>query len=336
MISLKKITSVLLSAVLAASLTACGGASGASSGSSGSTSSKGETATLRLAVQYGLAYAPYAIMQEKGLIEKNYDGDVNVEWTTLNSGSAINEAFASGQLDVGAMGIAPAITGITSGVQYKIYSNVSSIPNKLYTNKADINSLSDIQSTDQIALVNVGSIQHLFLAMACEKELGDAHALDNNIAAMAHPDGMSSLLSGSVALHLTSAPYTFQEDDNADLHEVYDFSTVWPQGNSFIVGLASTSLHDNNPELYQAVVKATDEAMKFIEENPDETAEILAKVNDKDAETMKDWMSRDGVEYSSKVGGVITLAKFMDDNDFITNEAPGELSAYVYDGVEGD
>ncbi|MCR5527387.1 MAG: ABC transporter substrate-binding protein [Lachnospiraceae bacterium] len=330
---LKKLTALIVSAALAVSLSACGSTSNAAANSS---AASGDTATLKIAMQYGLSYAPYAIMQAKGLIEKNYDGELNVEWSTLNSGSAINEAFASGKLDVGAMGLGPAITGITSGVGYKIYDNISSMPNKLYTNKDNINSLSDITGSDQIAIVNVGSFQHILLALACDKELGDAHALDNNLVAMAHPDGMSSLMSGSVALHLTSAPYTFQEDDDENLHEIYNFNTVWPEGNSFIVGLASTKLNEEQPDLYNAVVKATEEAMDFIKENPDEAAEILAEVNDKDVDTIKDWLGRDGVNFSARTGGVVEFASFMEKNDFLTNEASKDYSAYVFDNVQGD
>ena len=65
-----------------------------------STQDSGDTAKVKIAYQYGLAYAPLTIMQEQGLIEKNYDGDIEVEWVSLNSGSAINEGMASGDIDV--------------------------------------------------------------------------------------------------------------------------------------------------------------------------------------------------------------------------------------------
>ena len=57
----------------------------------------GDGGTLTIAYQYGLAYAPMTIMQEQGLIEKNYDGDLEVEWLNLNSGQAINEGVLSGE-----------------------------------------------------------------------------------------------------------------------------------------------------------------------------------------------------------------------------------------------
>ena len=181
------------------SLAACGG---------GDETADGKT-KLTIAHQYGIAYAPLEVMKQQKLIEKHYDG-VEVEWSTLNSGSAINEGFLSGDIDVGAMGVAPAITGVTSGVPYKICSNMSAQPHKIMTNNPNIKSLKDI-TDEKIALVNIGSIQHILLAMAAKEQLGDAHALDENIAAMAHPDGMSSfcLLYTSVCCPRRESFYEF-------------------------------------------------------------------------------------------------------------------------------
>ena len=73
------------------------------------------------------------------------------------------------------------------GIPYKIFSSISSQPHGLMTNSADIKTLSDITSDKKIALVCIGSIQHIFLSMLSLHDLGDAHALDNNIVAMSPP-----------------------------------------------------------------------------------------------------------------------------------------------------
>ena len=86
---IRKALALLLAAVMIAGLSSCGG-------------SDDESGTkLKIVQQYGMAYAPFKIMQEKQLIEKYYDG-VEIEWSVLNSGQAINEGFASGDVDVGA------------------------------------------------------------------------------------------------------------------------------------------------------------------------------------------------------------------------------------------
>lgn len=165
-------------------------------------------AVLNVAYQYGLAYAPLIVMKEYGMIQKHYDGAVEVNWQVLNSGVAINEGIVVGQIDVGAMGVAPAIVGVMRGIPYKIFSNISSQPHGLMTNSTDIQTLSDITSDKKIALVGIGSIQHIFLSMLALHDLGDAHALDNNIIAMSHPDGMTALISGAVDCQLTNAGFS--------------------------------------------------------------------------------------------------------------------------------
>ncbi|HIU26313.1 MAG TPA: ABC transporter substrate-binding protein [Candidatus Copromorpha excrementigallinarum] len=313
-----------LSVIMAVSLSACGG---------GDSSEGGEQITV--AHQYGMAYAPFEVMKEQKLIEKYYDG-VEVEWATLNSGSAINEGFASGDVDVGGMGVAPAITGVTSGVPYKIAANMSAQPHKIMSNDDSINSLADIGSDDRIALVNIGSIQHILLAMASEAELGDAHALDNNIVAMSHPDGMSSLISGSVECQLTTSPYVFKEAAEEGIHEVEGLQQVWPDGNSFIVMVASNSLYEENPELYQAVVSALEEAVTWINENKEEAAELLCEAEDVDAQTMLSWLNDPACVYSTETKGVMDMAVFMAENGFLENEGPSSMEDLAFDNVQGN
>ena len=260
---------------------------------------------------------------------------MEVEWSTLNSGSAINEGFASGDIDVGGMGVAPAITGVTSGVPYKIASNMSAQPHRIMTNDDSIQTLSDI-TDEKIALVNIGSIQHVLLAMAAEEQLGDAHALDNNIVAMAHPDGMSSLLSGSVECHLTTSPYVYKEAAEEGIHEVEALESVWPDGNSFILMMASTDLYENDPELYQAVLSALEEAITWINENKEEAAEMLCEAEDVDAATMLEWLNDPACVYSTETKGVMDMANFMAENDFLENEGPSSMSDLAFDNVVGN
>lgn len=320
----KKVIAVMLILIMTLSLAACGG---------GDETADGKT-KLTIAHQYGIAYAPLEVMKQQKLIEKHYDG-VEVEWSTLNSGSAINEGFLSGDIDVGAMGVAPAITGVTSGVPYKICSNMSAQPHKIMTNNPNIKSLKDI-TDEKIALVNIGSIQHILLAMAAKEQLGDAHALDENIAAMAHPDGMSSLISGSVDCHLTTSPYVFKEAEEDGITEVEALESVWPSGNSFIVAVASTDLQENNPELYDAVVAALAEAIDYINNNTAEAAEMLCEAEDVDAATMEKWLMDKDCVYSTETKGVMDMANFMAEEGFLENEGPKDFSDLAFDNVKGN
>ncbi len=328
---MKKVLIVVVAAITAfsmcLSLAGCGESS----------DSGDDVAKLTVVQQYGMAYAPLKVIQEKGLIEENYDGDVEVNFQTLNSGASINDAFVAGDVDVGLMGVAPAITGsLNEGVPYKICTNVSAQPHRLMTNDPNIKTLKDIGEKDQIALVNIGSIQHILLAMAAKEQLGDAHALDNNIAAMAHPDGMTALLNGSVKCQLTTSPFVFKEAEEEGISEVEAIESVWPEGNSFIVAVASTDLHDNNPELYEAVLAAFNDAIAFMNDDPEAAAEMLCVDEDVDAATYLEWLNDPACSYSTNLTGVSTMAKFMTEEGFLEDVQFDDISQLVYEGVEGN
>ena len=126
---------------------------------------------ISIAYQYGLAYAPAVIAKEQGLIEKYYKESageaIKVEWVQMASGANINTGITSGNIDVGFMGIAPAVTGISKGLNYKIFTNLSGQEHGMMSNDPSIKSVKDLIGTKkQIALVNIGSIQHIILAKA--------------------------------------------------------------------------------------------------------------------------------------------------------------------------
>lgn len=326
----KKLLSLLMVAAMAVSMTACSGGKDTADGTKDSKKEK-----LVIAYQSSIAYAPLIVMQEQGLIEKHFDGEVEVDWQLLANGAAINDGITAGSIDVGAMGAAPAITGMNAGIPYKIYSGLSSQPYAILTNQKDIKSLKDITSEDQIAITNINSHPHILLAMAAKAELGDAHALDGNLVVLANADGYSSIISGAVQCHMVISPYNFMEEASGEINEIEIGKDVWPNGNTFIVGVTSTKLQKERPELYKALCDATEEAMTFIKDNPAETAELLAKGYDASAEDISSWMNDERSSYTTELQGIMELANFMEQEGFL-EKGPKDISEIVFDNVKGN
>ncbi len=297
-----------------------------------------DSASLSLAYQYGLAYAPALIAQQNGYIEEAYKEatgkELTVTWNQMSSGADINTGIASGELDGGFMGLAPAITGVMKGVGYRIFSNLSGQRHGLMTNDPSVKSLGDLVGSDkQIALVNIGSIQHILLAKALTENGFDAHALDSNIVAMAHPDGMAALESGSVSCHLTSSPYIFKEMENADLTELPEVNSAWTDADSFIVGVASESLKDSDPELYKALCDGILKGIDLINEDPEAAAELIHDLDGNDFETELEYLKLG--KYAPETSGIFEIAEFMGQNGFL-DAAPAAYSDLVFDNVSGD
>lgn len=329
---MKKFIAVVLSLLMALSFTACSSdANGGSSSNNGSGS--GAKKHITIAYQQGIGYAPVHIMEAKKLIEANYSGEVEVTYQLLASGAAINEGIIGGNIDIGCMGAAPAISGVVAGIPYKCIANLTSQPNGLMTAREDINSLTDITSEDKIALINTGSIQHIYLAMACEKYLGDAHALDNNIQPMQHAEGMAALESDTVALHLTSFPFLGQERENEKYHELTEVVEMCPVGNTFLVAMASTKLAEDK-ELFEAVQKAFVQASELIVTNKDEVADIEVEYLSMDKETVMGYLNNPDVTYATELKGVGNVMDFMFRAGFITKEL--KFEDFKFDGVNGN
>ncbi len=319
--NLRKFIAAALCMSLALAVTACGGET-----------KKEEAKTLTIAYQGGIGYAPVHVMETQKLIEENYDGEITVEFVKLDAGAAINEGIIGGTVDIGCMGVAPAISGVSAGIPYKVISNLCAQSHGLMSNDANITSLADITSEDKIALVSTGSIQHILLAMAAEKTLGDAHVLDHNIQNMSHAEGLAALESGTVKLHLTSSPFIYQERENEAYTELTEINEVWPSGNSFLVAMASEKVAED-AKLYEAIRTAFDQAVEFINTNLEETAQIEMEYLGLDEATVMSYLQEKDSQFFTELRGVETMAQFMYRAGFIENEI--SMDDFKYDTVSG-
>ena len=294
-------------------------------------------ASLNIAYQYGLAYAPLVVAQEQKLIETAYEEatgkSLELTWTQMSSGADINTGIAAGELDAGFLGVAPAVTGVMKGVGYKIFTNLSGQEHGMTVSEG-YSSLEDLVGSDaQIALVNIGSIQHIILAKALDEAGLDAHALDANIVAMKHPDGMAALLSGNAAAHLTSSPYIFMEQNEEGFTQLPEVASAWTVEDSFIVGVAAEELYDTDKELYDALCAGIAAAIDYVNENQEDTAALTCEYDGNTPEDELFYLQK-GI-YKADTSHVMELAEFMGRTQFI-DAAPEAFSDLAFDNVEGD
>lgn len=302
-----------------------------------SENSTSKVAEITIAYQGGIGYAPIHILESQGLIEAKYEEltgkEVKVNFQKLDSGADINTGIIGGTIDIGCMGIAPAVSAVASGVPAKVLTGLCSQTHGLMTSDPSIKTLSDIGDT-QIALVNIGSIQHILLAMAAEKELGDAHALDNNIVKMSHAEGYAALEAGTYKLHLTSSPYINRERENENYTEIAAVNEIWPDGNTFLVALASTALQEENAELFDAITEAFAEAIDFINNDQEAAAEIVADYLGQDVETTLADLQEETSSFFGELVGTTQMSEFMYRAKFIDTEVT--FDDFTFSNVTGN
>lgn len=274
--------------------------------------------SLIIADQFGLAYGPVQIMKEKGFLNEELE-DYNIEWVQLGNTTAIREAILADKLDVGFLGIPPFLIGYENGMDWKIFSGLSSSPLGLVTNDTSIKSLKDINSSHRIALPQPGSIQHILLSMGAEREFGDAKYFDNQLVTMKHPDGMNALLANSdIDLHFTSPPYLFEElkAENASL--VISGDQCFGDDFTFIVGMTTKKLYEDK-DAFRGLNEALKKSIRFINENKEESLDILSSYYDYDRETLEVYLYESGIIYSEELKGLDNFIRFMKDSDYLKN-----------------
>ncbi|RLD33044.1 MAG: ABC transporter substrate-binding protein [Bacteroidetes bacterium] len=267
--------------------------------------------SVTIADQYGLAYAPLQILKEKKIIEDQIPG-IKVSWVKLGNTAAIREAILGGSVDIGFMGIPPFLIGWDKGMEWKIFTGLSKAQIGLVTWRDDINILSDFGSEDRIALPQPGSIQHILLSMAAEKQLGQSDIFDNQLVTMKHPDGMSALLSKrDVVAHFTSPPYIMMELSEPDMKLVVDGKEAMGSDFTFIAGMVTDKFNSKHPEVLSLINKSIALAGEFIMDNPEEAVAILKKDYSIPEETLFSYLTGGGLEYSHEVEGLREFIDFM-------------------------
>lgn len=286
--------------------------------------------TIRVAKQFGLVYAPLIMAQKQDFFSKY---GLKVEWITLGSGGTVREAMVGNEIDVAFMGIPPFMIGWDKGVPAKVAAGFCVIPVSLVSYDPDIRTVKDFEPEDKIAVPSPGSIQHILLAMALKRELGNANALDDNLVALPHPDGASAMLAKKdVVAHFTTPPYLFQELEQPGYHLVLDGSEAFGDDFNFNVTVVTENYHDKNPRGYAAFVQGLSDAMAWINENKQEAAQILAPEFNLDPAKVYDYITADGVNYTTAPYGLMGFSEFMKEAGYIS-KVPEDLSEIAWENV---
>ncbi len=280
---------------------------------------------LILAEQYGLAYAPVNVARRMGWFEEELPG-IRIEWEKAGNAATVREAILAGRMDGGFMGIPPYLIGKDKGMNWTAISAVAEAELGLAAVRPGILTLEDIPPDMRIALPQPGSIQHILLAMAAERNFGDAGRFDNQLITLKHPDGMSALLSGTeVEAHFTSPPYLRKELDSGKAHLILDGEEAFGGEFTFIIAVLTDELIRDYPETVKGIRRALARASEWIGENPEKAAEFLAEQYAMEPGELSDIFHSGILKYGEQIYGMERFRDFM--------YAEGYLKTHLDDSV---
>lgn len=285
-----------------------------------------EEKTLSIGEQFGLAYAPLEIMKSKGFLEDALEKrglGIKVQWKKLGNTSAIRESMLSGDLDIGFTAIPPFLIGKDKGMDWRIIAGISKTSVSLVTKDPSLGSISDLKDSHRIMLPQPGSIQHILLMMAAEKELGKASALDGQLLSMSHPDGVTAFISGnSDLLHFTTPPYLQEELDNGG-RILFDGRESFGGDFTFIVGICQERVFKDT-EVYESFKEALVMTMEYMQSDTEGTLDILSEAYDFETGELEGYLKDGTTTFGTGVEGLGTFVEFMERNGLISAELKGK------------
>ena len=191
--------------------------------------------------------------------EKN----ISTELVQFNNGGDLMTAMASGDVDVGYVGIAPVLSSVSSGVPVKVISSAQVEGSGIIvTNDSNIHSAQDLAGKT-IATPGEASIQHVLLSAYLKT---NGMSLDDiNESAMKVPSINDALKTGNLPAAITFQPYVSlgETDDNID--KLVDSSEIMP-GHPCCVVVASDDFIKNHEDTAKDIVAIHENATTFINE----------------------------------------------------------------------
>lgn len=219
--------------------------------------------TVRLGFFPNLTHAAALVGLEKGYFQKEL-GNVKLTAKEFIAGTALNEAFAAGEIDIGYIGPGPAINGAVRGLPVQIIAGASNAGAVLVARKGSgIQSYKDLAGK-KVAVPTLGNTQDISLRHIL-KEQGLTGKV--TIQPLAPADVAAAFVSKQLDAALVPEPWGALLETRGGVL-IGNEKTVWRNGDyPTTLVIVNTKFAKENPELVKAFLKGHLKAVNFIQKN---------------------------------------------------------------------
>ena len=196
---------------------------------------------------------------------------IKTKLVQFNNGGDLMTAMASGEVDVGYVGITPVLSSIEKGVPVKVISAAQTEGSGIVVSQnSGISSVNDLAGK-KIATPGEASIQHMLLTYYLKQNgmsIGDV-----KVSGMKVPSMNDALKTNKIDGMITFEPYvTIAEENGANL--LVDSAEILPNHPCCVV-VASDKFIENHPNETQKILEIHENATNYINNNTDEAAGLL-------------------------------------------------------------
>jgi NitT/TauT family transport system substrate-binding protein len=214
---------------------------------------------------------------ENGYFEEEFGEEVTLDTQTVTNGGLFMEAMATDSIDVGTVGPGPLLNTYVKDPSYHIISGAVNGGAVLVANgDSDVEDVADLDGK-RVAIPVIGSTQDVMLRKALEEvDLTTTTSGGTVELYAADPADTTTLFSqGSVEAAATQEPWGYVLETQVNGEKLLDWDEfAWGEESTNTVVAASESFVENET-LTEAYVKAHQRAVEFIQENPEESQELV-------------------------------------------------------------
>lgn len=218
---------------------------------------------------------------------KYAENGINTKLVQFNNGGDLMTAMASGDVDIGYVGITPVLSSIAKGVPVKVISAAQIEGSGIVVAKdSGIDSVSDLAGK-KIATPGEASIQHMLLTYYLNENGMDIK--DLKVSAMKVPSMNDALKTGKIDGMITFEPYVSIAEKNG-AKVLAGSQDILPEHPCCVV-VATDKFLESHPNETAKILEIHENATDFINNNTDEAAGLLPKDIVSDVEVEKVSMS---------------------------------------------
>jgi NitT/TauT family transport system substrate-binding protein len=234
---------------------------------------RAETITV---THWGSAFygAPYAVAMAKGFFKKR-GVDITGILTSAGGGTSVRNTLA-GDLPFGEVALPAAILAINAGQPIKMISGgVETVADILWITRPEspFNSIKDLAGK-KIAFTSPGSVTNM-LILTCLKSAGMTPSDVKLVPAGDIGANLSAVLNRAVDAGMNGEP--LYSENKAKIKPVFWSRDCGPAEMTQTVGITTTDFAQIGGEKLRAIIAARREAVEYIQKNPEEAADIVAK-----------------------------------------------------------
>lgn len=200
----------------------------------------------------------------------------NLDWSLFATGPAMMEAFKTGDIEMGYIGLPPVMIGIENGLEIKCVGGghvegtvmIGSKSLKTYDELKDVESVLDQFEGESIGTPTRGSIHDIILRQLTRDR-------DITVKNYGWADFIpEALVDGEIAAGVGTASLASAASQQFDSHIIIPPYKLWPYNPSYGI-VVKDELSRENPDFITNFLKAHEDACNLVRTNRDAAAEIV-------------------------------------------------------------